>query len=112
MRVRNVRRTIIAHREPRPLPLGVILTSLKAARFNGTIVSSAFCDVAVVERAYGRGNQRENSGYVGPTPHHDGCDAAVGRLATGNYRRLCERRPDALFSLRSGQSEGKKFGAR
>ena len=30
---------------------------------------------------------RKNSNPVGPTPHHDGCDSAAGRLASGNDRR-------------------------
>ena len=36
----------------------------------------------------------------------------AGRLAAGDDSRLCERRPGALFSLRSGQPEGGKSGPR
>src|SRR5450830_1852203 len=68
--------------------------------------------LTIMEATHGRRNQTEDPGTVGPTSNHDGCDAAAGWLATGNDCRLCERRPDPIFSLRAGQSEGKKPGAR
>ena len=53
--------------------------------------------------------KKENPDAVGPTPNHDGCDAAAGRLAAGNDRRLRERRHDPLFSLRLDSQKAKNL---